>query len=165
MIDVERDGTAVILHQSQLSLGSKTDPVSTVWLGSFVSEVPRDFKTAVDSTISNGNIFSVCGKNNINRMCFRTRASAFLACFVSVSLLPSAAHAAPRWRFFYLFCFSASGLPPFFFPPAPKERQTERKCMIFAFYSEARFQLRECLSKGSVCFSAFEVSPLWCVFS
>lgn len=128
MIDVEKDGAAVILHQSQLSPGSKTDPVSTVWLGSFVSEVPRDFKTAVDSTISNGNIFLVCGKNNINRMCFRTRASAFLACFVSVSLLSAAfTHTGP-WRLFFWFAFVfllQAFLPSFFLPSLKKDRKKE----------------------------------------
>lgn len=137
MIDVEKDGAAVILHQSQLLLGSKTDPVSTVWLGSFVSEVPRDFKTAVDSTISNGNIFLVCGKNNINRMCFRTQASAFLACFVSVSLLSSAAftHTGP-WRLFVLFCFVFPlqvFLLSFFLPSSKKDRKKENASpLLFA---------------------------------
>lgn len=145
MIDVEKDGAAVILHQSQLLPGSKTDPVSTVWLGSFVSEVPRDFKTAVDSTISNGNIFLVCGKNNINRMCFRTRASAFLACFVNVSSLSSAAftHTGP-WRLFFclvLFsCFKSSSLVFSFHPQ--RKRKKENASPLF-------FGAREGLSWGN----------------
>lgn len=127
MIDVEKDGAAVILHQSQLSPGSKTDPVSTVWLGSFVSEVPRDFKTAVDSTISNGNIFLVCGKNNINRMCFRIQASAFLACFVSVFALLAAFTRTGPWRLFLFgFVFPLQVfLPSFFLPSSKKDRQKE----------------------------------------
>lgn len=122
MIDVEKDGAAVILHQSQLLPGSKTDPVSTVWLGSFVSEVPRDFKTAVDSTISNGNIFLVCGKNNINRMCFRTRASAFLACFVSASLLLGSIHTYGSVEaFLFGFVFPLQVFLPSLFLPSPKK--------------------------------------------
>lgn len=140
MIDVERDGTAVILHQSQLSLGSKTDPVSTVWLGSFVSEVPRDFKTAVDSTISNGNIFLVCGKNNINRMCFRTQASTFLVCFVSASLLfPAAFTHVGLQRLFFGFVFPLQVFLPVFFLLSPKK---ERKKM----HSPLLFTARQGLS-------------------
>lgn len=63
VIDVERDGITVIQHHLQSLLGFKADPISTVWLGSFVSKVPRDFKTAVWFIHLNWNVLLVFDKN------------------------------------------------------------------------------------------------------